>query len=443
MSDETEGFTEGRTGPRAVDGALVTGMRQAGRAMRGIWEHNITGGGIAEAQTRAARVARAAAGAGMTHRVIASTMDVPLDAIRAWLGPEEPAPLENLFELIKSRLQEQGVSHAEFAERLGVKRQQLTQWGRTLPKPATIAAIARELDLPRGQVLTAALSSAGYASTLRDVLSGLPLRVVFRDDTTYFDPDDDDPAPVALFSDSATAEEYAGVSNAIAAGRFESATVTVDATPIPEHVVVYEAVWDRIRGIEINEDLYERVPDDLNGHEVTDVRAAVLENPPGVFELRARSMAAQRARAAVERALAKLKADDALLPPHVPVPGLMGRLAAMGADAFDRVIDNTVDLLAPAIPAPPPVRRDDFGLGTGPQHVTFGPLQPLGSMFGGAPSSEQLAQGRQWKELMETRVGRHLGMPYRYGSGAPEYVSPMRYMTIRADEGQGEEAGHA
>lgn len=420
---------------------LITAMQAAGKTVRANWDHNVTVGGADHAQVRAAQAARAAVDAGMSHWQIASTMDVPLDAIRAWLGPEGPASIENLFELIKRRLRALGVSQADFAGRLGVKRQQLTQWGRALPKPATLDAIARELGMPRGLVLASALRSAGYVSTVGDVLSGLPVWVVFRDDETYFDPDSDDPAPVALFSDAAQADEYAGVSNAIMRGRFESVAARVDAAPVPDHVVVYEAVWDRVRGIEINEDLYERVPADLVGCEVTEVRAAVLENPVGVFELRARSMDAQNARTAVEKALAKLKADDALLPPHVPVPRLMERLAAVNAAAADRVIDNTLDAWVPPIPPVPPALRDDDGPGPGPQHVTFGPMQLPDPPRGLRP--KQFEQGRQGKKLMDSRVGRHLGKPYLYGTAAPLSISPMRYMTIAAEGSQGDETSNA
>ncbi|MDO3331337.1 helix-turn-helix domain-containing protein [Mycobacteroides abscessus] len=244
------------------------------------------------------------------------------------MSEEAGSGMENLFELVRRTLKDKDVRQEDFAEQLGVKRQQLTQWARSVPSAPTLRAIARVLEVPYGQVVAAALRSGGYVDDFSDVLTGLPVHVVVRSPAFGYDLDEDDDG-VAVFSDGAAAERFRHVSDQVRRGSFEMTGAVVDAARSPEHVVVYSTVWEHIGGFEQSEELYPKVPDELVGREVTAVRAGVLAYPYGVFELRALSMDKDAGLSAVQKALDKVKARDEVLPSHIQGPGFIQRAAAL------------------------------------------------------------------------------------------------------------------
>ncbi|SHY53716.1 PPE family protein [Mycobacteroides abscessus subsp. abscessus] len=374
--------------------------------------------------------------------------------------------MENLSELVRRILRERGDKQDDFADRLGIKRQHLSNWTRTLPAAGTLRAIAADLDLPYGQVLAAALRSGGLIENVSDVLAGLSVRVVFRDDATNYDEDDDEP-PVAVYSTDEAAAEYQRVSNAVSEGRYESVAVQVDAVAPPEHVVVYSTVWERIDGIEQSELLYSKVPVELSDRNVTDVRAGVLSEPYGVFELRTLSLDMATGRAAIEKALAAIVAADRLLPPDIPVPSFMQRAFALEQEY------HAADLAAAAnkfgrppgfIPVPPPLRiqpplntevveaaRQNLGRSYryGAGYIGSAGIGGLGPMSA-PPPTDPASSPAQWSDiaanwderggLMATNFFGINTEPLAVNEQryVGQWIPPVRYITIRQESGDDE-----
>ncbi len=262
--------------------------------------------------------------------------------------------MENLAELVRRTLRERGEEQDVFAARLGITRQHLGNWARTLPAARTLRAIAADLSLPYGQVLIAALHGRGFAETVGDVVGGLPVQVVFRDDTANYDEDYDEEPPVAVFSAADAANTFKDVSNQVSAGRYEVAAVIIDGAPVPEHVVMYSTVWDRLNGIEQSEWLYSKIPAELEDRQVSDVKAGVLGNPRGIFELRVLSRDKESGKAAVHRALVDVQARDQILPSHVPAPNFLHRAAAMDRAASWEHMSAAADVMLSSFSVPPP-----------------------------------------------------------------------------------------
>lgn len=92
-----------------------------------------------------------------------------------------------LVELIEDYRARHGVGETEFARRVGVTRQNLRQWRtkgvRRLPDRANLAAVARTIDKPYRQILSAALSDTGYL-TAADEGQARPYAEVLHDAIT-------------------------------------------------------------------------------------------------------------------------------------------------------------------------------------------------------------------------------------------------------------------
>lgn len=348
--------------------------------------------------------------------------------------------MENLFELVRRTLQEKGVRQEDFAEQLGVKRQQLTQWARSMPAAATLRSIAQALDVPYGRVLVAALRSGRYADNLSDVLTGLPVRAVVRSPASGYDLDEDDQR-VAVFSGGDLAERFRYVSDQVCPGSFETVDTIVDAAPVPEHVVVYSTVWERVGGVEQTEDLYPKIPDELTDRDVSAVRAGVLSDPYGVFELRALSLDKASGLSAVQEALDTVRARDEVLPSHIPAPDFIQRAAALRR-AYATAEHYLPPLVSPGIPAfagqftqslnalmsmwpdglpKPPALQEQSAAEAAPPVAFSQPLPMMGDCFGfNTPHIQSLRPPDEVAELQQRILN---------------YQGPLvRYMTIKAGE---------
>ena len=101
----------------------------------------------------------------MTAHVTGDRQDPPAEQPRAAAAAAEPA-LNPLQRLIQQRLRERGWSYGEVAKRGGLPRSTLYTLATTRnlgrpPRPATIDALAKGLDVPVSAVRSAAAESTG------------------------------------------------------------------------------------------------------------------------------------------------------------------------------------------------------------------------------------------------------------------------------------------
>ena len=101
----------------------------------------------------------------MTAHVTGDRQDPPAEQPRAAAAAVEPA-LNPLQRLIQQRLRERGWSYGEVAKRGGLPRSTLYTLATTRnlgrpPRPATIDALAKGLDVPVSAVRAAAAESTG------------------------------------------------------------------------------------------------------------------------------------------------------------------------------------------------------------------------------------------------------------------------------------------
>jgi transcriptional regulator with XRE-family HTH domain len=102
----------------------------------------------------------------MTARATGDEQDCPAGQPRAAAAPEPEPELNPLQRLIRQRLRDQGWSYGEVARRGGLPRSTIYTLATTRnlarpPRPATIDALAKGLDVPVAVVRTAAAQSTG------------------------------------------------------------------------------------------------------------------------------------------------------------------------------------------------------------------------------------------------------------------------------------------
>ncbi|MBE5477691.1 hypothetical protein E3G68_005024 [Mycobacteroides abscessus] len=232
--------------------------------------------------------------------------------------------MESLSELISRVLATRGETVSAFAARIGVNRLTVNRWKQSLPSPETLRRVADDLDVPYSQVLGAAMASAGYVTSPRDLLAGREVHVV-----TYVG-DDEDPDDQWTATAFTSAERATAFVQAMSAGpgdfQYWQAAAVLDGTEIPETVEVFTTTWssraDQIRQFSA---LAWPTPARLIDREVTPVEATALVETGEVFLLQAESLDAEAGRTAVASALDVLREQGRLYPKgSLPVPALDG-----------------------------------------------------------------------------------------------------------------------
>ncbi|MBU8820742.1 helix-turn-helix domain-containing protein [Mycolicibacterium goodii] len=285
--------------------------------------------------------------------------------------------MESLSELISRVLAMRGETVSAFAARIGVNRLTVNRWKQSLPSPETLRRVADDLDVPYSQVLAAAMASAGYVTSPRDLLAGHEVHVV-----TYVVDDEDDPDDQWTATAFVSAERATAFVQAMSAGPGEfhywQAAAVLDGTEIPETVEVFTTTWSsRTDQIRQHSALAWPTPARLIDREVTPVEATALAETGEVFLLRADSLDAEAGRTAVASALDVLRQQGRLYPTGSdPVPAL---------DGAARYLESLRDRYSQARGAPSK---------TGPAEM----LQVVPPGFAAARQSEAIGSEAVWPQ---------------------------------------------
>lgn len=236
--------------------------------------------------------------------------------------------MQNLATLIEEALTERRQSKADFCAQLGISRTTLPRWKTSMPTSQTLRAIAEHLDLPYRQVVSAALTGAGYLEDTDSALAAPSVYVVVNncdpdDSQSFVDAGLPEHGVVGVFTDQVDADRYVSNANRIRGGApdFRTLDLTVDSVKPLTPIAVYASRWDSASDtIRTTVTYHASIPERFRNARTTDVNAAEFGESGLIDELLADSLDPHAGQALLQSFLEPLRARGRLRPASDELP---------------------------------------------------------------------------------------------------------------------------
>ena len=215
----------------------------------------------------------------------------------------------NEAERFSDLLSQHGLDRADLAQSLGISR--TTLWRKITSFDASVLhEVAAILDIAYTRLLLAVMVETGVIDSPADLIVGLPVTVVVADRPV------NEGRALAVFGAEADADAYARFLDTEIALSASTATLQVaEPGTLPAHMRTYTARWThRADSISVADRVYRQTPASWSPgadgvpRSFLDITVAATETGSGVTCIEASAPTADRARAAVEAAIARYRA---------------------------------------------------------------------------------------------------------------------------------------